>query len=162
MSSYGKWSPQRFLKNPSAKWFKRFAQFFPPIRNTGVKIKRLSDDWLEWDLELPLSLKTRNYVGTQYGGTLYSAADPFLMLSLMQLVDGIVWDKGATVRFKRPGRGRLYMTVRIPEDEPASIQKELETTPKFDRTYPLQWLDGEGNVVAEVDKVLHFRVQQDS
>lgn len=157
MSAYGKWSPQRFLKNPKPRTFMRLARFFPPIRRTGVRIKRLSDDWLEWDVELPLTYRTRNYVGTQYGGSLYSAADPFLMLSFMQLVDGIVWDKGATIRFKRPGRGKLFMQVRIDPDEPASIQAELERSEKFDRTYTLAWTDADETVIAEVDKVLHFR-----
>jgi acyl-coenzyme A thioesterase PaaI-like protein len=162
MSSYAKWSPQRFLKNPSAKSFMRMARFFPPIRRTGVRIKRLSDDWLEWDVELPLTWRTRNYVGTHFGGSLYSSADPFLMLSFMHLVDAIVWDKAAAVRFKRPGRGKLFMQVRINLVEVLSIQDELKTTAKFDRTYTLYWKDIDGNIVAEVDKIIHFRARQPS
>lgn len=162
MQGAKRFNPARLGKNLSANQFLVACRFFPPIRRTGVRIKRLSDDWLEWDVELPLTYRTRNYVGTHYGGSIYSAADPFLMLSFLHLVDGVVWDKAATVRFKRPGRETLYMQIRIDATEVASIQEQLKTVEKFDRTYTLYWRDELGNIIAEVDKVLHFRGQQSS
>lgn len=140
-------SPRQFL------WACRL---YRPIRSTGVKIKSLSTDWLRWELELPLSRRTRNYVGTHFGGTLYSAMDPFLILSFKRLVDAVVWDKAATVRFKRPGRGRLFMAIHLAPDEPAAIQTALETKTKLERTYLLEWRDKSGVVVAEIEKILHF------
>jgi hypothetical protein len=33
-----------------------------------------------------------------------------------------VWDKAATIRFKKPGRGTLYARFVIPEEEIATIR----------------------------------------
>ena len=35
------------------------------------------------DVEMKLRIWNQNYVGTHYGGSLYSMADPFYMLMLM-------------------------------------------------------------------------------
>jgi len=58
-----------------------------------------------------------NYVGTHYGGSLYSMADPFFMVMLIENLgkDYIVWDKAATIRFKKPGRGKMSAGFRLSE-----------------------------------------------
>lgn len=132
----------------------------PASRHTGLKVKRISDDWLEWDLVLRSKLRNRNYVGTHYGGTLYSSMDPHFMLAFIHLLpELIVWDKAATIRFRKPGRGDLTGTIRIPADEPDKIRAAVAASPagKVDRTYHFEWRDRHGDVVAEVDKVEHFR-----
>lgn len=136
-------------------------RLFPPIRNSGVKVDRISDDWRSWDLRLPMGLKTRNYVGTHYGGTLYSAADPHFMLAWMHILgpDYIVWDKAASIRFRKPGQGHLHASFTIPKDDIEAVRDACASAPdgKHDRTYAMQWIDRDGDVVAEVEKVLHFR-----
>lgn len=151
-------NPSRFLRGLGPRAFCRAMRFFPPIRNTGVRVDRISDDWRHWGLRLPLDRKTRNYVGTHFGGTLYSAADPHLMLAWMHILgrDFVVWDKAATIRFRRPGRGTLRMAFDIQEEEVAEI-RALSPGEKVDRSHALAWTDAAGDVVAEVDKVLHFR-----
>jgi acyl-coenzyme A thioesterase PaaI-like protein len=79
--------------------------WWPALRGTGGRVTRVSEDWTEIDVRIPLNWRTRNYVGTIFGGSMYAASDPYVMLMLMrQLGDGyIVWDKGARITFKRPG-----------------------------------------------------------
>src|SRR3546814_16237242 len=57
----------------------------------------------------------RNYVGTQFGGSLYSMVDPFFVLMLMENLgrDYIVWDKAANIEFVSPGRGAVYADFAI-------------------------------------------------
>src|SRR2546422_8429965 len=57
---------------------------------------------------LPLSWRTRNYVGTIFGGSMYGAVDPVYMVMLIKLLGPgyTVWDKAAAIRFRRPGRDR--------------------------------------------------------
>ncbi len=156
--SYARFAPHRLFARSSPRAFRRWIRFFPALRHTGAKVRHISDDWRAWDVELPLGLKTYNYVGTHFGGTLYSAADPWLMLAWMRIVpEAVVWDKAATVRFRRPGRTKLSMEVRITDDEIADVRATLATGKKFDRTWSLAWRDADGEVVAEVEKVVHFR-----
>lgn len=131
---------------------------WPCYRGTGARVTFIASDWREVRIRVPLSWRTRNYVGTIFGGSLYAAVDPFYMLMLMKNLgpDVVVWDKAASIRFRRPGRGPLGATFRLDEAELGEIRRLLLEQPKVDRTYTVQLVDAEGVVHAEVDKVIHL------
>ena len=76
----------------------------PVYRGTGAWVTHISADWRDVRIKLPLSLRTRNYVGTIFGGSMYAAVDPFYMIMLIRnLGTGYtVWDKAASIRFRKP------------------------------------------------------------
>ena len=82
-------------------------------------VKRLQPDWKAIDVEMKLRFWNRNYVGTHFGGSLYSMTDPFYMLMLIENLgrDYIVWDKSAAIRFKRPGRGKMLAAFRLSDEQ---------------------------------------------
>ena len=137
---------------------------WPCYRGTGGRVTYIAADWREVRVRLPLSWRTRNYVGTIFGGSLYAAVDPFYMIMLMKnLGPGVVvWDKAASIRFRKPGRGTLTAVFRLDQPELAEIQGLLQEHPKVDRTYTIQLVDREGVVHAEVQKVIHISNRQPS
>jgi acyl-coenzyme A thioesterase PaaI-like protein len=137
---------------------------WPCYWGTGARVAFIASDWREVRVRLPLSWRTRNYVGTIFGGSLYAAVDPFYMIMLMkQLGPGyVVWDKAASIRFRKPGRTPLSATFRLEEKELAEIRHLLLDLPKVDRTYSIQLVDAEGLVHAEVQKVIHISLQKAS
>lgn len=136
-----------------------FFNFFPAYRGTGARMTYVSADWREVRIRLPLSWRTRNYVGTIYGGSLYGAVDPFYMIMLIKnLGPGyVVWDKAATIRFRKPGKSTLTATFVIDDAELAAIHEALATAPSVDRVYKVALVDAEGVVHAEVEKVVYIR-----
>lgn len=143
--------------------FRWAINWFPAYRGTGGRVTHISDDWRAWRIKVPLNWRTRNYVGTTYGGSMYGAVDPILMLAYLRILgpDYIVWDKAASIRFRRPGRSTLYATIRIPEHEVAEVKRLCAEQPKVDRTYTVELADDEGVVHCQVEKVLHFRLKSD-
>lgn len=141
------------LKRKAQRWG---FNFFPAYRGTGGRLTYLADDYHEIHVKLPLNWRTRNYVGTTFGGSLYGAVDPIYMIMLIKILgsDYIVWDKAATIRFKRPGRGTLYAKFRIEPDEIETIKDELLHTKSTERIYHVSLVDKSGKVCAEVDKTL--------
>jgi len=137
---------------------------WPCYRGTGGRVTFIASDWREVRVRLPLSWRTRNYVGTIFGGSLYAAVDPFYMIMLMENLgaDYQVWDKAASIRFRKPGRGALSATFRIDEPELAEIRRLLQEQPKVDRTYTIQLVDETGVVHVEVDKVIHISLRKPS
>jgi hypothetical protein len=137
---------------------------WPCFRGTGARVAFIASDWSEVRVRLPLSWRTRNYVGTIFGGSLYAALDPFYMLMLMHRLGPayVVWDKAASVRFRRPGRSTLHARFRLEEVEVLEIRRLLEEQPKVDRTYTVQLVDSAGVVHAEVEKVLHISLRKSS
>jgi hypothetical protein len=132
---------------------------WPPLLGAGIRIKRIQADWKEVDVEMKLRRWNANYVGTHYGGSLYSMTDPFYMVMFIEILgrDYIVWDKSASIRFRRPGRGTVYARFRITDEQIAEIREALKTEEKIDREFGVEVKSGEGEVIAEVKKLLQFR-----
>ena len=137
---------------------------WPCFRGTGARVVFIASDWSEIRVRLPLSWRTRNYVGTIFGGSLYAGVDPFYMLMLIHRLgpDYVVWDKAAAIRFRKPGRSTLRATFRVDETELAEIRRLLQEQPKVDRSYHVELVDAEGVLHAEVDKVIHISLRQPS
>lgn len=131
----------------------------PLYRGTGAHIMHISADWRDVRIRLPLSYRTRNYVGTIFGGSMYASVDPFYMVMLVNVLgkDYLVWDKAATIRFLKPGKTTLYARFSLDEAELDAIRAALETERSIDRVYTVQLTDGQGVVCAEVEKVIYIR-----
>ncbi len=127
---------------------------FPAYFGTGGRVTYIAEDWREVRVEIPRSLRTRNYVGTIFGGSMYGAVDPFFMLMLMRNLGRgyVVWDKAAAIRFRRPGRSTLRATFTLTAAELAAIRAALETERSVDRTYAVELTDRDGTVCAVVEK----------
>jgi hypothetical protein len=138
--------------------------FFPAYRGTGARITYIAGDWREIRIRLPLSLRTRNYVGTIFGGSMYGAVDPIYMVMLIRNLgpEYVVWDKSASIRFRRPGRTTLYASFAIDQAELDAIRAALETERSVDRNYAVDLVDREGVVHAQVEKVIHVRRKRDA
>jgi acyl-coenzyme A thioesterase PaaI-like protein len=132
---------------------------FGCYRGTGGRLKYIAEDWSEVQLDLPLSWRTRNYVGTIFGGSIYSAVDPIYMLMLIHRLgpDFVVWDKSATIQFKKPGRETLHAKFVVRDEELAAIRVGLESQQSIDRNYTVDLVDGSGTVCATVEKIIYIR-----
>lgn len=133
---------------------------FPAYFGTGGRVTYIASDWREVRVEIPLSVRTRNYVGTIFGGSIYGAVDPFYMIMLMKNLgpDYVVWDKAAAIRFLKPGRDTLRATFRLDETELAAIRGALDAGARsVERTYTVRLLSEEGLACAEVEKVEYVR-----
>ena len=132
---------------------------FPAFRGTGGRITYIAGDFREARVELPLSWRTRNYVGTIFGGSLYGSVDPMYMILLIKILGPgyTVWDKAATIRFAKPGRSRLYARFVLEEEEIRTIVRLTETAPSVDRVYRVELKDAAGVVHASVDKTVYIR-----
>ena len=148
------------------KAFKRHMRWvlnlYPPFLGAGIRIRRLQSDWKAIDVEMKLRFWNSNYVGTHFGGSLYSMTDPFYMLMLIENLgrDYIVWDKRATIRFRKPGRGKMRTEFRLTDAQLDEIRFKLQAQEKIEPTFMVQVRDEFGDLVAEVEKVLHVRKKQ--
>lgn len=144
------------LRTRLARWtFNRF----PAFRGTGGQITYIAGDWSEVRLRVPLNRRTRNYVGTIFGGSMYGAVDPIYMVMLIQLLGPgyVVWDKSATIRFRRPGRETLFAIFRIPPEEVMSLRAEVDRSGKLEREFAVDLVSASGEVHASCQKLVSIR-----
>ncbi|MFY9790714.1 MAG: DUF4442 domain-containing protein [Candidatus Sulfotelmatobacter sp.] len=135
---------------------------WPPFLGAGIRVKRISPDMKSVDVEMKLRFWNANYVGTHFGGSLFAMTDAFYMLMLMANLGGeyIVWDKAATIRYRKPGKGTVRAEFRLSDNQIEDIREKLKTLPKYEPVFSVQVQDEAGVVIAEVEKVLHVRKKQ--
>ena len=99
----------------------------PMYRRSTAKIITVTEDLHTVMIKIPLSYKNRNYVGSIFGGSLFAAVDPIPMIQLMYILNEkyIVWDKSASIRFKKPARETVYAKFEFTKEEIEDIQNKV-------------------------------------
>src|SRR6202167_2047002 len=138
---------------------RRWINFWPPFFGMGIRIEHIAPDMRAVDVEMKLRFWNANYVGTHFGGSLFAMTDPFYMLMLMANLgrDYIVWDKAATIRYRKPGKGTVGAEFRLSDSQIDDIREKLKTLPKYEAVFSVEVKDQAGVVIAEVEKVIHVR-----
>jgi acyl-coenzyme A thioesterase PaaI-like protein len=142
-----------------AKAFKWLVNVYPPFLGAGIRVRSVSPDFRKIEVEMPLRWYNRNYVGTHFGGSLYSMVDPFYMVMLMHVLgpDYIVWDKAAAIEFFKPGTGTMRAGFHLTEADLESIYANTAEGRKYLPEFSVEIVDAKGELVARVRKTLYIR-----
>jgi len=132
---------------------------YPPYIGAGVRIASIAPDWSQMVVDLKLRFYNRNYVGTHYGGNLFTMTDPFYMLMLIHRLgpEYRVWDQKAEITYLKPGRGRVRATMGITDAQLQDIRDATQDGAKHLPRFMVEVIDEQGDVVATVDKTLYVR-----
>ncbi len=142
-----------------AKTFRFFLNLYPPFLFSGIRVKKIDADFRFIKVKLNLSWYNRNYVGTQYGGNLFSMTDPFYMIMLMKNLgeDYIVWDKSACIDFVKPGKTEVYAEFKLDCEKIEEIKNEVLLKGKCFPEFIVEVRDKKNEVVAVVKKILYVK-----
>src|SRR5579862_8282552 len=140
---------------------RRAVNLWPPFLGAGIRVTHVAPDMKAIDVEMKLRWWNANYVGTHFGGSLFAMTDAFYMLMLMANLgpDYVVWDKAASIRYRKPGRGTVRAEFRLSESQIDEIREKLKTLPKYEPVFAVDVKDADGVVIAEVEKLLHVRLK---
>ncbi|MFW2371890.1 MAG: DUF4442 domain-containing protein [Gammaproteobacteria bacterium] len=153
---------RKYAKKSSPDLLRRLANLWLPFWGAGININYISADYREIKVQMKLRWYNRNYVGTHFGGSIYAMTDAFYMMMLINNLgrDYIVWDKGAQIKFIKPGRGTLYVHFVLSEQEISAIKQNADSAAKYVFDLPVQVKDDAGEVVASVMKTLYVRCKK--
>jgi len=152
----------KFLGGSNPHTLHRWINLWPPFLGAGIRIKHIAPDLKSVDVEMKLRWWNANYVGTHFGGSLFAMTDAFYMLMLMANLgrDYVVWDKAASIRYRKPGRGTVRAEFRLTDAQLDDIREKLKTLIKYEPTFTVEVKDEQGTVTAEVEKLLYIRKKQ--
>ena len=138
---------------------RRAVNLWPPFLSAGIRVTHVARDMKAIDVEMKLRWWNANYVGTHLGGSLFAMTDAFYMLMLMANLgrDYIVWDKAASIRYRKPGRSTVRAEFRLTDAQLDDIHEKLKTLPKYEPTFTVEVKDEQGTVIAEIQKLLHVK-----
>ena len=151
-----------FSESWSTRSFRWLMNCYPAYRGSGGRIMRISGDWHRVRIRLPLSWRTRNYVGTIFGGSMAAAADPIYMIQLIKILgpDYVVWDKEATIRFRKPGVRTLFATFVLSQSFLKNLRDTLDAEGQTEVVLPVRFIDRFGALYATVDKRIYLATKE--
>lgn len=153
------WFVKKERKVNIKSYLLKFWNLWPPFLFAGIKIVKRTTDYRHIVVKLKLRFWNANYIGTQYGGSIYSMADPFYMIMLSKNLGHqfSVIDKSAQIRYLKLGKTDLTATFILTDEELDSIRKTTEELGKFDWIRKIEIKDAFGDTVAEVEKTISIK-----
>ncbi|MBK8615727.1 MAG: YiiD C-terminal domain-containing protein [Anaerolineales bacterium] len=135
----------------------RLVNFYPPLLGAGIHSSSIDEHTIH--VEMKLTAFNRNIVGVHFGGSLYAMCDPWFMLIMMRGLgsDYIVWDKAASIKFINPGRGTVKAVFQISQEKIEEIRAAADGGGKIEPVFSVDVTDEQGQVVAQVEKLLYVR-----
>ncbi|TEA76812.1 DUF4442 domain-containing protein [Allopusillimonas ginsengisoli] len=130
----------------------------PAFRSTGGRVLCIAQDLSHVRIRLRLTRRTRNIVGSIYGGSLFAITDgPHASMLLARIDrDIIVWDKSAAIRFRRPAYTTLYADFHITQEDIDEICRDLDKDHETSRRYTIELKDADGNVYTVVERMVYI------
>jgi acyl-coenzyme A thioesterase PaaI-like protein len=146
----------------SSHALRRWIDLWPPFLGAGIRVKYIAPDMKAVAVEMKLRFWNANYLGTHIGGSLFALTDAFYMLMLMENLghDYMVWDRAASIRYRKPGKGTVRAEFRLSDGQIEDIREKLKTLEKYEPVLSVEVKDEAGVVIAGVEKVLHVRKKQ--
>ena len=140
-----------------AQIYKYGFNWSPMYRRSTGRLVTVSDNLMYVKIKIPLSIKNRNFVGTIFGGSLFSATDPIYMIQLMNILgdDYVVWDKSATINFKRPAKETVFAEFIFSEEDLSLIKTEVSKNGEFNLIKTPNIVDKKGVIIAELSKTIY-------
>lgn len=141
------------------KWAMRF---YPPLFFQRIWVKRFHKDFKGVEVKISKSLLNTNYNNSIFGGTIFSASDPFYALLFDQLLlrRGYkirVWLKSAQISYLKPGHSNLYFKIVLTDEDILEAETALKTGGKFVKAFPMEITGLDGIVCARVINEVYVR-----
>jgi hypothetical protein len=130
------------------KWVMRF---YPPLLFQRIWVVKFSKDYRGVKVKVRKSFLNKNYNNSIFGGTLFSAADPFYPILFYQIFSHkgyklTVWSKSATVKYARPAATNLSFDIELSDSDIAEAEHVLNTAGKFIRSFPIDIYNKDGEI----------------
>ena len=145
-------SPKSFL-------FKLKMRFWPPLMGAGIRMKNISDDISSFDMEMKLRPWNKNLHGIHFGGSLFAMTDPTFSTILAKNLgkNYMVVDKDSSIKFLKPGKGKVKAHFNISAARIAEIKKEADEKFKSEPKFSAEIRDESETVIATVEKTVYVR-----
>lgn len=155
-----------FAVSPQWEWasntfgFPATINLYPPYLGAGIHVNATDPDFHWIETQLDMHFWNHNYVGTHFGGSLYSMCDPFYMFILLHHLGAdeyIIWDKSARIDFVKPGTGTVRARFEIDAATLDAIRAKVAKERKTDWEFETTVRNEDDEIVARVYKTLYIR-----
>ena len=135
---------------------------FPPLFFNRIVLKKVSKDYTEFRVVLRRSILNINFHRTIFGGTIFSAFDPYfptMYYNIFKQKDRKleIWLKSANIKYKRPANSDLYISFKISNENIIEAENILNKVGKFEKWHKVEAVNDKGIVCAEAEMLIYLR-----
>lgn len=147
------------VSEKALKWAMRF---YPPFLFQGIWTQKIEKEFKGVEVKICKNIFNRNYNNSIFGGTIFSAADPFHVILFHQILkrrgyEIQLWSKHATIDYIKPGHGNLYLKINISDENIQEALHSIDTEGKFIKTFPVNITSKNGILCAIVHIEIYIR-----
>ena len=147
----------------SAARMRFLLNLYPPFLFQGIRVLSIDENFHAARVRVVKSLLTRNVMGTTFGGSLMSAADPLFPLlywrSLVKKGEHLsVWLKSLDSSFLVPATESVYLDFRLDPEKLEAARRDLDQTGRADLTDEICACFSDGQKVARFRMVSALRL----
>ncbi|MBM9545400.1 DUF4442 domain-containing protein [Leptospira sp. 201903074] len=154
-----------FHPDPKWKWLEYFLGFrwtinlYSPFFGSGIKVIKYEKDKHLIVVQLKMNFFNKGYMGTHFGGSLYSMCDPFYVFLLMKRLGSqyMVWDKRAEIDYIKQNSQSVIAKFEVTESDIDKIKVLLSVQKKIDYTFLINVTDSQGITIATIKKIIYIR-----
>lgn len=147
------------ISENALKWLMRI---YPPFLFQRIWVRKVHRGFSGVDVKINRSLFTTNLGNSIFGGTIFSAADPFYALLFGQMArhKGLrvtVWLKSAEIQYLKPGKTDLHYSILITPGMANEAMTILQQEGKYVKAFPIEIFDRSGTLCAVVSNEIYMR-----
>jgi acyl-coenzyme A thioesterase PaaI-like protein len=148
------------LSERQGKWL---LSLYPTLLFSRIRITRVGPGFRSCTVRIARSLITRNLNGTTFGGTIFSAADPFYAVMYWQIFArrGIrvqTWLKSARIEYLKPAATALTLDFVLTDEDIARAARQLEREGRYIRSHSVEAVDRHGRTCAVIETEVYLRL----
>jgi hypothetical protein len=147
------------ISENSLKWLMRL---YPPMLFQRIWVQKINKGFTGIDIKINRSFVTSNLGKSTFGGTLFSATDPFYALLFGQIMQhrGLritVWLKSAKINYLKPAHSDLFYSLHITPEMILEMENTLMSDGKFIKEYPIEIYDKSGELCVTAINEVYIR-----
>ena len=146
----------------SAFWLKWGLRIYPPLFFQRIWVISLGKDFKSARVKINKSLLNINYNKAIFGGTIFSATDPFYPVMVHQVFvkkgyNVVVWSKSSQILFVKPGDANLYFNEELREEQITEMENIINSAGKHTYFFDIDICNKAGEVCATVSNEVYIR-----
>ena len=149
-------------KKYSAKTIAFFLNLFPPLFFNRIILKKVNNTFSDLDILIKYSWMNRNIQKSIFGGTIFSAFDPFFAIMYWQAFSKLnlpmeVWVKSADINYLKPAKSDLFINFKIEDTDIQNAIDHLKDNYKYEVCHTIKAYDKTGEAYAEARILIYIR-----
>lgn len=144
----------------SLKWLLRF---YPPLFFHRIWVNNICEGFSGVDVTIRRSILNINANKSIFGGTIYTATDPFYAVLIDQALKArgfkktIAWLKSGSITYKKPGMTDMRFSIRLSDEVLQECSDILKTEGRLIREFTIEIFDKQDELCAVATNEIYIR-----